>query len=245
MLPSSSLIQVVILCFTARTLASAWNVGLSDTLGQADSSVAHEAHPPNGPNLTPSGRAKLRRRLSGELRALSLPVLSQNGATRGSLSTPSGVLPPMNVSAANLNAPPTYPVECFDPHDPKFTSTVAEDCRIVIDHIILSYPDPMAERTFGYSDSVDIDLRRPENQRWIFGQCIICIRAVDQTVIETFRMVDVGTTASRIVRKCVAETKHPKGGTADIGSREDNYFIAVGGHGDGTLLMSGAVLSSA
>lgn len=106
---------------------------------------------------------------------------------------------------------------------------MADDCQVIIDHVILRYPNPMMPQTFGYSDSVDFDLREPENQRWIFGQCSIFVRGLDQTLEDTFRMVDVASTASRITKACVTEVKYPNGGAAGIGSSEENYYVAVGG----------------
>lgn len=230
MLLSSSLTQIVVLCLTAHSWASAWNDGLSGVLKQGANSVAHEANPPDVSTLKPSKRARLRgRRLSGELHASPLSVSSQTGASGGTLSASSGILPHMNLSAASVNAPPTYAVECFNPHNPRLSPAVAEDCHIVIDHIILRYPNLMEPQTFGYSDFVTIDLRKPENRKWIFGQCVIFVRALDETRVDRFRMVDVASTASRIVKKCVADAKHPNGGMSDVGSTEDYFYVGVGG----------------
>ncbi len=229
MLPPISLIQIVILCFATHIFASARNVGSSRFLERAAQTIAHEANQLNVPDLKLFRRAGFRgRRLSTKPQRSSLPVLDHNDVSERSLSTLSRILLPTN-PAARVSTSPVYPVECFERRIPKLSPTMADDCQVIIDHVILRYPNPMMPQTFGYSDSVDIDLRKPENQRWIFGQCSIFVRGLDQTLDDTFRMVDVASTASRITKTCVTEVKYPNGGAAGIGSTEENYYVAVGG----------------
>lgn len=243
MLISGSLTRIVILSSTAHSLANAWNDGLSGVLKDGANSIAHEANPLDVSNPKPSRRARLTgRRLSGELQASSLSASGRIGTSEGSLGASNGFSLPVNLSAASVNAPPTHEVDCFNPHNPRLSPAVAEDCQIVIDHIILRYPNPMEPQTFGYSDFVTIDLRKPENRKWVFGQCIIFVKAMDETRVDRFRMVDVGSTASRIIKKCVTDAKHPNGGMADIGLSDGYFHVAVGG-AVGPYVLNRTVLS--
>lgn len=145
-----------------------------------------------------------------------------------------------------LEAGETYPVRCFDPsfvH--RLKPTVAADCAIIINDIIPRLPDPMLERSFGYTDAEDVNLSKNENDRWVFGQCVVLIRNIDKTSRDVFRYVDIANTAQRIVGKCVEGSKYVLGGTADIGTIEDNFFVVLGGvtgvrqveSGNGTILV--------
>jgi len=129
----------------------------------------------------------------------------------------------------SIKGPPQYPVSCFNPYSIKWKPAVVQDCENVINEIILRYPNPMIPQTFGYTASADIDLGLPQNEKWICGQCVIFLRNMDKTRTDTFRMVDVAFTAHRILTKCVVETKYPVGGTADVGTTEDDFYVGVGG----------------
>ena len=74
---------------------------------------------------------------------------------------------PLSNLSATLHTSPKYPVDCFNPYSTRLGPVNGEDCRVVIDHIILAYPDPMSPKTFGYNDVVDIDLRKIENEKWL------------------------------------------------------------------------------
>ena len=136
---------------------------------------------------------------------------------------------PSTDPAGSIKAPPEYPVECFNPYLARLKPADVEDCQFIIDDIILRYPNPMSEQTFGFDSSADIDLSLPENERWIFGRCAIFIRNIDRTRTDTFRMVDVGITAHRIMTKCIIGARYPVGGTCDVGSSEENFYVGVGG----------------
>lgn len=145
-----------------------------------------------------------------------------------------------------LEAGETYPVHCFDPsYVHRLKPTIAADCGIIINEIIPRLPDPMLERSFGYTDAEDVNLSKKENDRWVFGKCVVLIRNIDHTSRDVFRYVDIATTAQRILEKCVEGSKYVLGGTADIGIIEDNFFLVVGGvsgareveSGNGTTLV--------
>lgn len=129
----------------------------------------------------------------------------------------------------SLEAPPSYPVHCFNPYSVKLKPAAVEDCQFVINHIILRYPNPMYQQTFGYMASADIDLSLPQNQKWIFGHCAMFVRNLDKSRTDTFRMVDVAYTAHRIMAECVTGAKYPLGGVADVGTVADNFYVGVGG----------------
>lgn len=120
-------------------------------------------------------------------------------------------LPAKNLSAS-VKAPPIYPVTCFNPYSVELKSAAAEDCQFIIDHVIMSYPNPMSPQTFGYSASVDVDLALSENGKWVFGECAIFVRNPNKRRVDTFRMVDVAITATRVLTECVVGARYPVGG---------------------------------
>ena len=66
----------------------------------------------------------------------------------------------LNLSAF-IRAPSAHDsVECFDNISRRLGPTRAEDCRVVVDHIILAYPNPMGPKTFGWNDGRSISERR-------------------------------------------------------------------------------------
>ena len=136
---------------------------------------------------------------------------------------------PSTDPAGSIKAPTEYPVDCFNPYTYRLKPADVEDCQFVINDIILRYPNPMSEQTFGFTSSADIDLSLPENERWVFGRCAIFVRNIDRTRTDTFRMVDVAITAHRIMTKCIIGARYPVGGTCDVGSTEDNFYVGVGG----------------
>ena len=67
-------------------------------------------------------------------------------------STSSIHLRPLNLSAS-IRAQPTHDsVGCFENFSRQLALTSAEDCRVVVNHIILAYPQPMAPKSFGWND---------------------------------------------------------------------------------------------
>ena len=124
---------------------------------------------------------------------------------------------------------PNFAVRCFNPFSTKLEPTDAEDCEIVINEIILRYPNPMVPQSFGYTDRVDIDLREPQNQKWVYGRCATFVRNMNKSRVDTFRWVDVALVVHKIIKECIADQKYPLGGIANVGSRTEGFFVGVGG----------------
>lgn len=158
----------------------------------------------------------------------SLSARTQRLVQGGSLSSLTLIVPSKN-PAGSIKAPPEYSANCFNPYTVELKPADVEDCQVIIDQIILRYPNPMSEQTFGYTSSADIDLSLKQNERWVFGRCMIFIRNTDKTRTDTFRMVDIASTAHKIIKKCLIGAKYPVGGICDIGSSEENFYVGVGG----------------
>ena len=159
-------------------------------------------------------------------RARSLAVLDtiSTGAILSQLKTTS------LYSTATTDTTQLFPIHCFNPEPITLNPTVPEDCDVVIDNIILRLvPDPMAIQTWGYTDDQDINLSLDENEKWYYRECVIFVRAVKKTQVDRFRMVDVALAAQQILHKCVTGSKFAKGGTADIGTFVDGFYIVLGG----------------
>lgn len=125
-----------------------------------------------------------------------------------------------------------YPIHCFDPATlHRLRPAAASDCRFIINEIILRLPNPMIEQTFGYTDVVDINLSIRDNGQWIYGQCVVFVKNLDTTSRDRFRFLDVAHTAHRVVEQCIEGSKYAIGGTADIGTIVDNFYVGVGGVG--------------
>ncbi|KAG6993748.1 hypothetical protein G7Y79_00051g086680 [Physcia stellaris] len=122
-----------------------------------------------------------------------------------------------------------HPVECFRIPDTRLLRPEAEDCRLIINHIILGYPSPMSEITFGYTDAADFDLRAPANQKWIHGSCVIFLRSTNRHKIGRFRIIDIAIASERVVSQCIDGRKVNMEGVVDVGSEEDLFFVGVGG----------------
>lgn len=148
-----------------------------------------------------------------------------------------------NIATEGLEAGETYPVHCFNPtRSPSMKPAIASDCSFIINEIILRLPEPMTVRSFGFTDAEDINVSEPENSHWVYGQCVVFLRNINQTSRDLFRFLDVAYAAQRIVNECVEGTKYAPGGTTDIGTIEDNFYVAVGGlshphAGNGTTLV--------
>ena len=128
-----------------------------------------------------------------------------------------------------LSVLPSHTVTCFNPYSTRLVQADVEDCDFTINEIILRLPNPMEEQTWGYSDYVDVDLRTHENEKWRFGRCVIFVSSPIKTQVDRFRVVDVASTASKIVRQCIVDQRYPIGGTAGIGLRQSGFFVGVGG----------------
>ena len=131
--------------------------------------------------------------------------------------------------SAPLRTPRVYPVNCFNPYTTLLQKVEEEDCDVVINQIILHYPNPMEIQSWGYLDSVDIDLRLIENKQWRYGSCVIYVTNEIERGMDRFRVVDVAATARRIVTECVVEPKYQIGGTADLGSKVNYFYVGIGG----------------
>ncbi len=153
---------------------------------------------------------------------------AQDSKLKGALSLLNPIKPSAN-SPGSLQAPADYPVSCFNPYHTEMKRAALSDCNFIIDEIILRYPNPFSPQTFGFTPAADINLSLKENEKWTFGRCIIFVRNMDKTRTDTFRIVDVATTAHRIMAQCVAGARYPLGGTACVGSIDHNFYVSVGG----------------
>lgn len=148
-----------------------------------------------------------------------------------------------NNATEGLEAGETYPVHCFNPtRSPSIQPAIASDCSFIINEIILRLPEPMIVRSFGFTDAEDINVSEPENNHWVYGRCVVFLRNINKTSRDLFRFVDVAYAAQRILNECVEGTKYAPGGTTDIGTIEDNFYVCVGGlshrhAGNGTTLV--------
>ena len=169
--------------------------------------------------------------------ALSLPSGGPRTLeSRESLSSPEGDPLPI-VLTEGLKAGDRYPVHCFDPTSMhRFKPAITSDCSFIVDEMILRLPDPMLEQTFGYTDDVDINLRKKENSQFVYGQCVVFIRDMAKTDLrDRFRFLDVAYTAHRITEQCVEGSKYAVGGTADVGTTAGKFYVGVGGLGPSYL----------
>lgn len=183
---------------------------------------------PNDSFVSHPSSVNIEKRASDLQHGSSLSPGTQDLVPGGALSISDLALPSTNVSRS-VKAPPSYPVTCFNPYSVKLKPAAVEDCQFIINQIILRYPNPMHQQTFGYTASADIDLSLPQNESWRFGSCIMFVRNGNKTRTDTFRMVDVAYTAHMIMTECVVGVKYPVGGSADIGSVADNFYVGVGG----------------
>ena len=151
----------------------------------------------------------------------------------------------LSTSTGNLRTNPEHELFCF-PRGPPLPPVNEDDCRWIINYIILGMKDPFREQTWGFTDAVDnnISLRRYE---WVFKDCVILVRNLDRQQVDTFRPVDVAEVAQRIVQMCVAEMKEPAGGNGDIGRLEapKEFYVVVSGinHLGGETPSSNSILS--
>ncbi|KAM0803816.1 hypothetical protein BDR22DRAFT_970160 [Usnea florida] len=135
----------------------------------------------------------------------------------------------LSISTGNLRVNVEHELNCF-PRGSSLPAANEEDCRWIIDNIILAMKDPFREQTWGYTDAAEnnISLQR---YNWLFNRCRITVRNLDQEQVDSFRPVDVAEVAQRVVQACVVETKEPLGGTCDIGRLEirESFYVLVSG----------------
>ena len=162
---------------------------------------------------------------SVELNASSISPISQ--ANHG---YPGGSTPPLSLTnvRAGTSVSTIYPVDCFRSSE-YLEVAIASDCEFIINEIILRLPNPMQEQSFGFNDSVDINLSLDENHSWYHGQCLISVGSRDHDNSDVFRPVDVAITAQRILQECVIMSKDAVGGSAGIGSILKRFHVILGG----------------
>ena len=136
---------------------------------------------------------------------------------------------PLSNSTGNLKVQTDDDIDCF-PTGARLPDANADDCKFIINHIILGMKDPLREQTWGYTDTVDIDLSLPE-LRWAFKDCFIRVKNMDERQVDRFRPVDVAEVAQSILQKCVVDTKRRLGGNADIGRLKfpRSFYVVVSG----------------
>ena len=156
-----------------------------------------------------------------------VPLVSTLAQPRSSLSTSPGSLLQLN-STGNLSK------GCFHPLPFEYKAAKAEDCNVIIENIILRYPDPFAELSWGYSDNQDINLTLEQNRRWRWGECLIFVRGPDKRLVDRFRIVDVAARAKDLITECVVGTKEGFGGFSDIGHlpTTTSFYVVVAGPDD-------------
>lgn len=136
------------------------------------------------------------------------------------------------IHTEGLTAGRKHPVNCFSPKGVRILKpATASDCSFIINEIILRLPNPMKEQNFGYTDAVDIDVSKAENNHWIYGRCAVFLRNFGEKtdVRDRFRFVDVAFAAHRIMEQCVEGSKYAIGGVADVGRFEDRFYVGVSG----------------
>lgn len=132
-------------------------------------------------------------------------------------------------SSGNVKAETEHEIDCF-PRDSHLPNAIIDDCNFIINYIILAMKDPFQARTWGYTDTVDINLSLPQYQ-WIFQDCMMRVKNLDDTMVDTFSPVDVAEVAQRIVQRCIVDTKERLGGNADVGQLEfpRRFYVVVSG----------------
>lgn len=132
-------------------------------------------------------------------------------------------------STGKLKTKIDHEVECF-PVGSHLTNAVADDCRFIINHIILGMDNPFQVQTWGFRNGLDINLSLDEYE-WIHQDCYMRVQNDDETQVDRFRPVDVAEQALRIVETCVVDVKQPLGGFADVGNLgfEKSFYIVASG----------------
>ena len=141
-----------------------------------------------------------------------------------------GVSPVSNdlVLTTNLTLP-NYPVHCFNPLILHLQPAAAEDCFFIINQIILRLFDPTRQLTWGFTDDVDVNLSKPQYQKWQYAQCMISVKDNDEGQVNTFRPLDLANTARRISTQCLIYQDVKFGGVATIGIEGRGFYVFVGG----------------
>lgn len=125
--------------------------------------------------------------------------------------------------------PARHPVQCFNPFIIHLQPAAATDCGFIINQIILRLFDPTRQLTFGFTDAADVNLSKPEYRAWQYGQCVISVKNHNVAQVDTFRLLDLATTARRITIQCLVNTQDKLGGVANIGTDGRGFYVYVGG----------------
>ena len=155
------------------------------------------------------------------------PLISTLAQPRSSVSTSQG-------SIFQLNSTVNHPARCFHPIPLEYKAAKEEDCHFIIDNIILRYPEPFAELSWGYTDEQDINLTLRKNSKWTWGECTIFVRSQNNRLVDRFRIIDVAARAKDVIRECVVGTKEGYGGFSDVGHLPMlvSFYVAVAGRDD-------------
>lgn len=147
-------------------------------------------------------------------------------------------------STSSVTAAWSHPVHCFDARVAHLQPALSSDCIHLADQVRDNVFNPYVQFTFGFTDAADINLSRPEFQKWWYGQCMVSLRNFDKTQIDTFRFIDVIVTARRINQKCVADrAEMPLGGTASVGALGRLFYVYLGAPVASDSISSGVTLS--
>ena len=153
-----------------------------------------------------------------------IPTLAQPGSSSSA----------SHGSMSQLNAIVGRDPKCFHPIPLKYRAANADDCNEIIDSILLRYPEPFAELSWGYTDQQDINLSLEKNDKWMLGECTIFVRSPSRSSVDRFRIVDVAAKAKDVIKECVVGTKEGYGGFSDIGNLPSlaSFYVVVGGRVD-------------
>ena len=162
---------------------------------------------------------------------ISAAPLKSKTTNLGSSRAPILLNPAISLSnsTGKLTTVVDHEVDCF-PVGSRLRYAVADDCRFIINHIILGMKDPFRVQTWGFTDDVDINLSLQEYE-WIYQGCYMRVQNADENQIDRFRPVDVAEQALRVVDTCVVDVKEPLGGYADVGNlrfARSFYVVASG-----------------
>lgn len=161
------------------------------------------------------------------LRSLT-DLQSRHPNAEAALASSHEALSPSN-SSGNLEAETDPDIDCF-PRQSRLPDANADDCNFIINEIILRMKDPFQAKTWGFTDTVDINLSRSQYQ-WMFKDCFMRVKNIDEAAVDTFRPVDVAEVAQNIVQKCIVDTKERLGGNADVGQLAfpRSFYVVVSG----------------
>ncbi|KAL9136805.1 MAG: hypothetical protein Q9175_001988 [Cornicularia normoerica] len=143
----------------------------------------------------------------------------------------------------SATAPSTYPVHCFNPFIIHLQPAVATDCGYIINEVILRLSDPTRQLTFGFTDAADINLSKPQYRKWQFGQCMVSLKNDNVAQADTFRLLDVATTARRISTQCLVSKQEKIGGTSSIGTDGKGFYVFVSAPLASSPVLSDVILS--